>query len=173
MNIDVLNKIKKVFLFERKKIQDKYNRVLSIGDYISDRREKAKYLGFGEGTTVYDNVLILGSVEVGENTWIGPNVVLDGSGGLIIGSNCSISAGVQIYSHDSINWAISGGKEKKIYDNTVIGNNCYIGPNVIIQKGITIGDNCIIGTNSFVNKNIPKNQKAFGTPIRIKEEVIR
>ncbi len=168
MDNDFIKRILIFFNFKRQEIKSTYNRVLPFGDYISDRWEKAKFLGFGEGTSVYDNVLILGSVKVGENTWIGPNVILDGSGDLKIGSNCSISAGVQIYSHDSIDWAISGGKEDYQYKKTIIGNDCYIGPNVIIQKGITIGDQCIIGANSFVNKDIPSKAKAYGTPIKIK-----
>jgi len=158
--IDVFNNLRK-----EKKLR--YNRVLPFGDNFVDRREKAEFLGFGKGTTVYDNVIVLGDVKVGENTWIGPNVILDGSGGLEIGSNCSISAGVQIYSHDSVKWAISGGKEKYDYAETIVRNNCYIGPNVIIEKGVTIGNSCIIGANSFVNKNIPDNSKAYGTPIII------
>jgi acetyltransferase-like isoleucine patch superfamily enzyme len=105
---------------------------------------------------------------VDENTWIGPFVVLDGSGGLKIGSNCSISAGVQIYSHDSVKWAVSGGKEEYEYAKTIIGDNVYIGPNVIIQKGVKIGNNVIIGANSFVNKDMPDNSKAYGIPIKIK-----
>ena len=32
------------------------------------------------------------------------------SASLTVGSNCSISAGVQIYSHDSVKWATSGGQ---------------------------------------------------------------
>ena len=152
--------------------QEKYNRTLPFGDYFIDRWEKARGLGFGEGTSIYDNVLVLGDVKVGKNTWIGPNVVLDGSGELEIGSNCSISSGAQIYSHDSVKWAISGGKEKYEYAKTIIEDNCYIAPNVIIQKGITIGKGSIIGVNSFVNKDIPKGSKAFGTPIEIKGRVI-
>ncbi len=147
--------------------KDKFNRVLPFGDYFVDRWEKAKCLGFGKGASVYDNVLILGSVEVGENSWIGPNVILDGTGSLEIGSYCSISAGVQIYSHDSMKWAVSGGEEKYEYQKTVIEDNCYIGPNVIIQKGITIGKGSIVGANSLVNKNVPENCKAFGNPIKI------
>ena len=30
-------------------------------------------------------IMIIGDVKVGKNTWIGPNVILDGSGGLEIG----------------------------------------------------------------------------------------
>ena len=167
----LLLKIKKMFLFERNSIKVQYNRTLPFGDCINDRWEKAEFLGFGKNSSVYDNVVVLGEPEVGENTWVGPNVILDASGGLEIGSNCSISAGVQIYSHDSVQWALSAGKEEYEYGKTSIGDNCYIGPNVIIQKGVRIGNSCIIGANSFVNRDIPDCSKAFGTPVVIKEEI--
>lgn len=162
------NKILALFLMMRDDLFKHYNRVLPFGDYFNDRWEKAKFLGFGEGSSVYDNVVILGEVKVGTCTWIGPNVILDGSGGLSIGSNCSISAGVQIYSHDSVKWAISGGKKSYEYASTSIGDNCYIGPNTIIQKGVTIGRGSVIGANSLVTKNIPENTKAYGSPVQIK-----
>lgn len=152
-------------LFRYKKM--KYNRSVSLGDLFIDRSEKAKFLGFGEGTTIYDNVLVLGEVKVGRNTWIGPNVILDGSGGLEIGSYCSISAGVHIYTHDTVRWALTGGAEPYEYGRTVIGDNCYIGPNVVIQKGVVIGKRSIIGANSLVNSDIPAGSKAFGNPARV------
>lgn len=162
----------KLFYTKRKEVLSKYKRVLPFGEYFSDRWEKAKFLGFDEGSSVYDNVIVIGDVNVGKNTWIGPNVLLDGSGGLEIGSFCSISAGVQIYSHDSIEWAVSGGVEKYIHSKTVIEDNCYIGPNVVIQKGVKIGKGSIIGANSLVNSDIPPQCKAFGTPIKIIKENI-
>ena len=63
---------------EKKK---KFNRHVSIQDLLSDRWETANFYGFGEGTSCYNNVLIIGDVKVGKNTWIGPNVILDGTGG--------------------------------------------------------------------------------------------
>jgi len=166
----MINALLNIFLEKRKEIKEKYNRVLPLGDCVSDRWEKAEFLGFGKGSSVYDNVLVLGDVSVGEKTWIGPNVILDGSGGLVIGAFCSISAGVQIYSHDSVQWAVSAGTQDYKYDKTIIGNNCFIGPNVIIQKGVQVGNQCIIGANSFVNKDIPDGCKAYGTPAVIIEE---
>jgi len=142
------------------------NRSLPFADVLFDRWHRGKSLGFGKGTSVYDSCHIFGNVTVGENTWIGPFTVLDGSGGLAIGSNCSISAGVQIYSHDSVKWAISGGKDPYSYAATTVGDNCYVGPNAIISKGVTIGEGCIIGTNSFVNTSFPAGSKIGGSPAK-------
>lgn len=152
---------------KRDRLMKTYNRCLPINELFSDRWEKARYLNFGEKTSIYDSSLIFGKVIVGKNTWIGPFVVLDGTGGLSIGENCSISTGVQIYSHDTVNWAISGGKEPYEYAPVSIGNNCYIGPNVVISKGVTLGDSCIVGANSFVNKSFEANSKIGGNPARI------
>lgn len=143
-----------------------HNRSLPSMDMFFDRWERAKSLGYGEGTSVYDSCCIFGNVKVGKNTWIGPFTVLDGSGGLEIGDNCSISAGVQIYSHDSVQWAISGGSEKYEYAPTKIGDNCYVGPNVIIAKGVEIGEGSIVGANSFVNKSFSAGSKIGGSPAR-------
>lgn len=148
-------------------VNEKFRRTLGFGDYVVDRWEKAQVLGFGEGTSIYDSALVFGDVRVGRNTWIGPFVVLDGSGGLEIGDNCSISAGVQIYSHDTVSWAISGGTAPYEVARTIVGSRCYIGPNTVIAKGVSIGDGCIIGANSLVLADIPAHSKAYGTPCRI------
>lgn len=158
--------IKRFFLTKRTHIKHHFNRVLPINEMITDRWEKAKYLNFGKGSSIYDSSIVFGNVKVGENTWIGPYTILDGSGGLEIGSNCSISAGVQIYSHDSVKWAISGGKEEYNYEKTIIGDNCYIAPNVIIAKGVKIGKGSVIGANSFVKSSFTENSKIAGNPAK-------
>lgn len=133
-----------------------------------DRWEKAQMLGFGEGTSIYDSSVVIGDVRVGSNTWIGPFTVLDGSGGgLSIGDNCSISAGVQIYTHDTVSRALSGGMDPICQAPTWVGSNCYFGPNAIISKGVKIGNGCVIGANSFVNCDVPDGYRAYGTPARV------
>lgn len=150
----------------RNKKRKEYNRVLPLGEYIFDRFEKAKYLGFGEGSSIHDSSYVYGDVKVGKNTWVGPFTILDGSGGLEIGDNCNISAGTHIYSHDTIDRVIKGSEISKA--SVKIGNNVYIGPNVIIAKGVTIGDYVVVGANSFVSKNILSNSKGWGSPFEVK-----
>ena len=117
---------------------EKFKRRVSVGDLLTERGDNAKLYGFGEGTTMYDNVLVLGDVKVGKNCWIGPNVILDGSG--------------------------TAPYEKA---NTTIGSFVFIGPNSVIAKGVTIGDRVAVGALSFVNKDIPSGMKAFGQPARV------
>lgn len=163
----LLTDLKALWLARRREVHARYGRSLPLADYVVDRWEKARELGFGEGASVYDSVLVLGDVKVGANTWIGPFVVLDGSGGLTIGSNCSISAGVQIYSHDTVRWAVSGGKAAPERAASSIGNNCYVGPHAVIAKGVSIGDGCIVGAHSLVLQDIPPGSKAWGSPCRV------
>ena len=165
--INLSKYLKRLFLFKRNKINQLYNRVMPMNELFSDRWEKSKYLKFGKGTSIYDSSFVFGNVKVGENTWIGPFTILDGSGNLEIGSNCSISAGVQVYTHDSVEWAVSGGIKNYQYSPTKIGSNCYIGPNVVISKCITIGDGCLIADNSFVNKSFPAKSKVAGNPAKL------
>lgn len=151
----------------RDEVKARWKRSLPFADELFDRWERARYLGFGEGASVYDQSLVLGDVAVGDNTWIGPYTVLDGRGGLSIGSYCSISAGVQIYSHDTVKWALTGGRAAEERSPTRIGNCVYIAPMCIVAHGVSIGDHSVIGANSFVREDVPPFSIAVGTPARV------
>lgn len=163
----LLQQLQEMWQLLRAEVESKYGRSLPIGDYIVDRWTKAQLLGFGEDSSVYDNCLVLGDVSVGSHTWIGPNTILDGSGGLTIGSYCSISAGVQIYTHNTVQWSLSGGQVPPQRTSTSIGDRCYIGPQTVVGQGVSIGDGCVIGACSLVLKDIPPHSKAFGVPCRV------
>ncbi|OSZ82396.1 acetyltransferase [Chitinophagaceae bacterium IBVUCB1] len=164
--------LKRLFYSKRNKMKKQYNRVLPVNELFTDRWEKAKYLGFGEGTSVYDSCNVFGDVKVGNDTWIGPYTILDGTGGLSIGSNCSISAGVHIYTHNTVKWAVSGGKEKYEYNAVSIGDNCFIGPQSMVQNGVAIGKHCIVAANSFVNNHVNDFAIVAGNPAKQIGEVV-
>jgi acetyltransferase-like isoleucine patch superfamily enzyme len=52
-------------------------------------------------------------------------------------------------------------------ESVIIGNNCWIGMNSIILKGVKIGDNSIIGAGSVVTTNVPDNSLAVGSPAKV------
>ena len=52
-----------------------------------------------------------------------------------------------------------------------LGDNVWIGGNVVVNPGVTIGDNSVIGAGSVVTKNIPDNVVAAGNPCRIIKQI--
>ena len=78
---DFYQNLVNVYKKQRNEIKKKWNRVLPFNELISDRWEKADYLNGLEGSSVYDNSYIFGKVSIGKNTWVGPQTILDGSGG--------------------------------------------------------------------------------------------
>jgi len=146
-------------------LKQRYDRSLPFADGQFDRWERAQRLGFGQGSSIYDSSFVFGEVSVGENSWIGPWTLLDGSGGkVLIGDYCSISAGVHIYTHDTAKWAVSGGSVPPKVGTVSISDNVYIGSQSVIGPGVSIGTRAAIGANSFVNKDVPNNSIFAGSP---------
>lgn len=87
---------------------------------------------------------------------------------ITLGSNVHITGGTKFITHD-------GGTllyRKQIPDleitkPIVVGNDVYIGNNVIILPGVTIGNNVVIGAGAVVSKDIPDNSVAVGVPARV------
>lgn len=48
-----------------------------------------------------------------------------------------------------------------------IGNDVWIGGNVVILPGITIGNNVVVGAGAVVTKDIPSNSVALGVPAKV------
>lgn len=166
------DEIKEYISKKRDILKKKYNRVLPSNELLYDRYEKAKYLGFGTNTSIYDTSLVFGDVKVGKNVWIGPYTILDGHHAkLIIGDYVSINSGVQIYTHDTTDNYISGGIEKIKKSAVEIGANTVIGSMSIITQGVKIGKRCVVWANSLVTRDVPDNSIAAGNPAKIIGEI--
>jgi carbonic anhydrase/acetyltransferase-like protein (isoleucine patch superfamily) len=164
----VLDMLRSAYAERDRELHQKFDRHLPFQDAIFDRWERAKSLGFEEGANIYHSAVVLGSVKAGRGTWIGPYVMLDGSGGgITIGAYCAISTGVHIYTHEAVQWSLTGGEIKPTRAPVSIGDHTYIGSQAIIDMGVRIGSRSVICANSFVNSNVANNTIVGGSPARV------
>ena len=169
---ELAERLRRLYEAEDALMRQRFDRSLPLSESISDRWERARTLGFGEGASIYHHSYVYGDVRVGHGTWIGPNTLLDGSGGLEIGDFCSISAGAQIYTHNTVRWALSGGQAEYEHAPTTIGDACFIGPCAVIAMGISIGRRCVVGAHAYVNRDLVDSSIALGVPARVVGRVV-
>lgn len=100
-----------------------------------------------------------GCVVIGSNTFFNENCSINCMNSVLIGNDCLFGENVHIYDHNH------SYKDKNLLireqgfnsEKIVIGDNCWIGSNVVILKGVTIGKNSIIGAGCVVYKSVPDN----------------
>jgi acetyltransferase-like isoleucine patch superfamily enzyme len=165
---DLLEALRDLYRLRERDLRDRFDRSVPFADAVLENRwERAARLGFGEGTSIYDSALVLGTVRVGTNSWIGPGTILDGAAAaLTIGDFCSISAGVHLYTHDTVLWALSGGVAGKRTGPVLIGDRCHVGAQAVVLPGISIGSMCVVAANSVVNRDVPDRTIVAGSPAR-------
>lgn len=162
-----------LMLSRREEMLKKYDRVLPSGEYIYNRFDKAKDLGFGEGSSVYDSSVIMGSVKAGDHVWIGPFTLVEGANAPVeIGDYVTLDAGVMVYTHDSTKYYVSGGKSPFMSGPVKIGSFTVIGTMSMIGCGVTIGEHCVVAANSYVNSDVPDHTIVAGNPARAIGKVV-
>ncbi|QNM86251.1 CatB-related O-acetyltransferase [Polaribacter pectinis] len=131
--------------------------------------------------TIMSGAILSGINTIGDNTYIGFNCNITESK---IGRYCSIANNVSIGigEHKINRVSTSSIFYKKPFEtltekDCIIGNDVWIGSNVVVRRGVEIGDGAIIGANSFVNKNVKEFEIVGGVPskhirMRFNEETI-
>lgn len=109
-------------------------------------------------------------VTFGKNVRItGKKVSFGGEPFLVeIGSNVTITPGVKFQTHDGgVGLFRKDFPGINVMGRIKVGDNVFIGEDVMIMYGVTIGNNVVIGARSVVTKNIPDNSVAVGIPARV------
>ena len=110
-------------------------------------------------------------VKIGSNTYIGElNNIRAAGGAIVIGDNCNVSQHVSIvasnhkYKQGDI---INNQRWDETKHSVYIGNDVWIGANVIILPGVKIGDGAIVGAGTVVTKDVDSNTVVIGNPMKI------
>lgn len=109
---------------------------------------------------------LVGTPEIGDDTWIGPFCLIDGSGGLRIGRGCDVAAGVHIYTHSTVRRCVTDRATGVDRAPVSIGDHTFIGANSVVLMGVTIGSHCVVGAGSVVANDVPDATWVAGVPAR-------
>lgn len=86
---------------------------------------------------------------------------------VVFGDNVFIAPHVSIYTAGHPIAAEVRNLELEYAKPVKIGNDVWIGGNVVINPGVTVGDDVVIGSGSVVTKDIPSHVIAAGNPCRV------
>ncbi len=114
----------------------------------------------GKNTSLQDRCRIIGDVTIGDNTLFAPNVFIS-SGAHFFNNDPVLPIRVQ----DSL---VAKSNDHSIKSKKVIvGDDVWLGVNVVVMRGVNIGKGAIIGANSVVTKDVYPYTIVAGIPAKV------
>jgi acetyltransferase-like isoleucine patch superfamily enzyme len=135
-------------------------------------------LEIGAGTLLEPDVWITAPgrarVRIGAGSFLNLGVMVAAQELVEIGDHCMLANGCFVSDADHrfddpdrpITWQ---GFQSK--GPTRIGDNCWLGANVVVTSGVTIGERCVVGANSVVTSDLEPFSIAAGAPARLLRRV--
>lgn len=111
------------------------------------------------------------NIVLGKNVFINSNCYFMDGAKITVGDNVFIgpSCGFYTANHPLDYQTRNQGIEQAL--PILIGNNVWLGGNVIVLPGVEIGDGCVIGAGSVVTKDIEANSIATGVPCKVIKKI--
>ena len=111
------------------------------------------------------------NIVLGKNVFINSNCYFTDGAKITVGDNVFIgpSCGFYTANHPLDDETRKQGIEQAL--PILIGNNVWLGGNVIVLPGVKIGDGCVIGAGSVVTKDIEANSIATGVPCKVIKKI--
>jgi acetyltransferase-like isoleucine patch superfamily enzyme len=109
-------------------------------------------------------------VRIGAGSFLNLGVMLAAEQLVEIGEHCMLANGCFVsdadHRHDDPDKPITWQGFQSA-GPTRIGDNCWLGANVVVTSGVSIGERCVIGANSVVTHDIEPFSLAVGLPARV------
>ena len=119
-----------------------------------------------KGSSVYMRCIFhcAGEFSLGENSVINSNCQIDNRGGVIVGSNVSISNDTVILTadHDIYSPEFLGRTQA-----VRINDYAWIGTRAMILPGVTVGEGSVVAAGSVVTKSTSQYSVVAGVPARL------
>jgi lipopolysaccharide O-acetyltransferase len=143
----------------------------------------SKYMSFGRGIFVngdlwleaishYADQKFTPKIEIGDFVSLSNGVHISSIENIVIKRNTLIGSGVFISDHN--HGSYKGANQSRPDEPpsrrhleggpVSVGENVWIGDNVVIVGPVTIGDGAVIGANSVIKKNVPAETIVAGIP---------
>jgi maltose O-acetyltransferase len=121
----------------------------------------------GKNIRVKRNADVSMFIEIGDNSELGTDSIIQSH--TYIGNYVIMGPGVRIYTknHGYENLDIPIALQPIIESEVHIGNDVWLGANVIITPGVSIGSHVIVAAGAVVTKNIPDYAIVGGVPAKI------
>lgn len=125
----------------------------------------------GAGSTINRRAVLVGGsggVRLGDGVEINSLSFIDGSGGVDVGAGVLIGPGVKLISYQHLFEGTTPIRRQQTIGAPIrIGNDAWIGANVVVLGGVTIGEGAVIGAGAVVSKDVPAWAIALGVPARV------
>jgi len=152
---------------------------ITLGDEVFiDPSSSINNVHIGNGVKIAKRCSVFGSANnpltIGDGTYIGMNTILNGyNAKLTIGKRVSIAQNVNIMVDSGPNASTELQKIYPIIQGEIsIGDDSWIGANVIIMPNVKLGKFCVVAANSFVNKNFEDYSLIGGSPAKFIKKII-
>lgn len=109
-----------------------------------------------------------GYVRLGDRTYVGPNAVLFGGGGVEVGADALISPGVVLTSHEHTfsDAAVPIREQPLDMAPVVLEDDVWIGANAVVLPGVRVGRGAVVGAGAVVTRDVAPGALVMGVPAR-------
>jgi carbonic anhydrase/acetyltransferase-like protein (isoleucine patch superfamily) len=131
------------------------------------------------GAFVHPEAIVIGDVEVGDESSIWPGAVLRGDepGGIIVGARTSVQDGTVVHCTEELRTSIGDGcvighivhlEGCTIEDGALVGNGAVVLHEAVVRSGALVGSNAVVPPGL----EVPARAMALGVPAKLRLDAV-